>query len=239
MIMEELLEKLRKAGLTGNESKVYFELLKQESISANDLSKKIGLDRSLTYTLLNNLIEKGLVGYIVRGSKKLFDANSPENLLNSVKEKTAYINDLIPELKKIEKLTPNKQEIVVYEGKDGIRAFGRLLMKYKQMLSFGATGRAYDILYESPHLAKDMIRKGCSGKLITASKYSNHPMKIPNFEMRFLDIKSEATTTIFGDYVAIHVIKEKPLIIVIKNKFIAESYRSHFEILWNSAKNSR
>ena len=36
---------------------------------------------------------------------------------------------------------------------------------------------------------------------------------------------------------SIHLIKEKPHIVIIKNKEIAESYRNHFKILWKYAKN--
>jgi len=109
-------------------------------------------------------------------------------------------------------------------------------MKHKEFFSFGATGRAYDILYESPVLSKEMIAKGCYGKIITHTTKKKHPMKIKNVQMRFLDIKSEATTTIFGNYIAIHLIKEKPIVIVIQNKFISQSYKSHFDILWSFAK---
>ncbi len=234
--MDGLLEKLRVAGLTGNESKVYLELLRKGELSANDLAKNISLDRTLAYTILNHLVDKGLVGYSIKGKKKCFNALDPENLLNSVREKTAYIKNIIPELKEIETVVNIAQEINVYEGKDGIRAFGRLLLKHKQFCAFGATGRAYDILHESPVLAKEMVRNGCSGKILTSPDYIKHPMNIQTVQMRVLDVKSEATTTIFGDYVAIHLIREKPLVIVIKNKFIAQSYKSHFEVMWAVAK---
>jgi len=71
--MAEFEDKLRKSGLTGNEAKVYFELLRKGSMSANDLSKKIGMDRTLTYTVLNHLIEKGLVNYVIKKNKKFFE----------------------------------------------------------------------------------------------------------------------------------------------------------------------
>ncbi len=233
--MEEIFEKLKHSGLTGNEAKVYFELLKEDELSANDLAKRISMDRTLAYTVLNHLINKGLVKYMLKNNKKFFSAANPENLLNSIREKTAFIEDIIPQLKKIKKTTNDKQEVNVYEGKEGIRALGQLIMQHKQIFSFGATGRAYDILYESPVLAKEMVKNGCSGKLITSHNYSKHPMKIKGFQMRYLDIKSEATTTIFGDYVAIHIIKEKPLVIVIKNKPITNTYKSYFNVLWGTA----
>ena len=70
--MEGIEEKLRKAGLTGNEAKVYLELLRKGALSANDLAKKISMDRTLTYTVLNHLIEKGLVNYVIKEKKKFF-----------------------------------------------------------------------------------------------------------------------------------------------------------------------
>ena len=59
-------EKLQQVGLTGNEAKVYLELVKKGESSANQVAKDIGMDRTLTYTVLNHLIEKGQVSYIIK-----------------------------------------------------------------------------------------------------------------------------------------------------------------------------
>ena len=115
--MENILDKLKEAGLTGNETKVYYELLKKGELVANNIAKNIGLDRTLTYTILNNLIEKGQVSYIIKEKKKFFSVTDPENLLNSIKKKEVIIKDLIPELKQIKTLTQTEQEIKIYEGK--------------------------------------------------------------------------------------------------------------------------
>jgi len=234
--MEKYLEELRKSGLTGNEAKIYLTLLRRGSLPASEICKKASMDRTLTYSILNNLIEKGLVSYIVQKGKKYFESTSPQNLLNPIKEKSAFIKELIPELENLEKIKEITQEIQTFEGKSGLRSFLSILMKHKHVDSFGATGRAYDLFYESPRVAKELVRRGCSGRLITAPTHKKHPMKIKKFQMRFLDLKSEATTTIFGDYVGIHLIKDKPIAILIKNKFIAQSYRNHFEVLWSVAK---
>jgi len=235
--MEGIEEKLRKAGLTGNEAKVYLELLRKGALSANDLAKKISMDRTLTYTVLNHLIEKGLVNYVIKEKKKFFEAAEPENLLNPVTEKEIFIKDLVPELKALEKIKETVHEINVYEGKEGLRTLLRELMKNKNFCSFGATGRLWDLLYEAPALAKEAEMKGLTGRIIITSSYKKHPMtKIKALQIRYLDVKSEATTTILKDKIAIHLIKEKPVIIVIKNKEIAESYQNHFEILWKIAK---
>lgn len=232
----EIYEKLQEAGLTGNEAKVYLELLKKGELSANHIAKNVGMDRTLSYTVLNHLIEKGQVNYVIKQAKKYFRVSDPVNLLNPLKKKQVLIIDLISDLKKIKKTEEVKQEVDIYEGKDGLRTFYRLFFKYKTFYAFGTTGRAYDYLYEAPVLSKELIRKGVRAKIITHSKNKNHPMtKLKGIESKYLDIDSQATTTIFGDYVSIHIIKDRPLIILIKNKEIADTYKNHFEVLWGLA----
>ena len=230
-------EKLQKAGLTGNESKVYLELLKQGAITASQLSKKIGMDRTLVYTVLNHLIEKGLVNYIVKSNKKYFAPAEPGNLLNPIRKKEAFVKDLIPELKKIEKIMPVVQQINVYEGKEGIRVMINLAIKEKEFCAFGSTGKAFYEIYEMPRIAKQVMKSKTKVKIIGNTKYKGTPpFAFKKFEYKYLDIESEATTSIFGNYISIHLIKEKPLVILIKNKEIAQTYKNHFELLWKTAK---
>jgi len=235
--MEKLKEKLTQAGLTGNESKAYLELLKNEELTANELSKKISTDRTLTYTILNHLIEKGLISYITKQNKKFFKAENPENLLNPIRKKEFFVKDLITNLNKIQKKINLPYEIKVFEGKEGLRTLFRIILKHKHFLSFGGTGRAYDQLYEMQALAKKMKKGEYSGKMILQEKYKGHEVTKQNIiKTKYSNAKAEATTVIFGDYVSIHLAKEKPLILVIKNKDIAESYYNYFQELWKLAK---
>ena len=235
----EIQEKLQQAGLTGNESKVYLELVKKGELTANQLAKNLSLDRTLTYTLLNHLIEKGQVSYIIKEKKKFFSATEPDSLLNQIKSKEILIKDLITDLTKIRKEPQQEAEIKILEGKEGIRTLFQTFIKEKSksFVSFGATGRAYDLLYEAPAIAKEFLKQKISGKIILGKKHKEHEFtQFKNLEIRNLDIKSEASTTIFGDYVSIHMIKDKPLVILIKNKDIAESYRNYFNWMWEKAK---
>lgn len=236
--MEALIEKLTRAGLTGNEAKIYLRLLEKGELPANQLAKNLGMDRTLTYTMLNHLIEKGFVSYVIKQNKKMFQSAPPENLLNPIKEKEVYITDLISELSKIKKEDSTEYEVKVYEGKEGVRTLMKKIISYKHFDSFGGTGRAYDLLYELPAIAKELVKKGYTARLIINSKYKEHEItKIKSLKTRYLDLESEASTTIFGDYVSIHLIKDKPIVIIIKNKEIAQSYKNHFEVLWKSALN--
>ncbi|MBU2562533.1 MAG: hypothetical protein KKF68_02645 [Nanoarchaeota archaeon] len=228
---------LIKAGLTRNEAKAYLELLKQGELSANKLSKKISMDRSLTYTILNNLIEKGLVSYIKKDTRKYFKPEHPKNLLNPIKSKELFIETLINNLIKIKPKKDEETEIKIFEGKAGIRNFINLAIKEKYFYAFGSTGLAFFSLHEMPHIAKKVSKLKKDIKIIGNKKYKGtEPFEFKAFKYKYLDIKSKATTSIFGDYVSIHLLTQKPLIILINNKEIAESYRNHFKVLWKVAK---
>lgn len=232
----ELTKKLKEAGLTGNESRIYLELIKKGKLSANSISKNIEMDRTLAYTVLNHLIEKGYCSYIIKENKKIFKASSPKNFLNNLRKKEAVIKELITDIEKVEKVENESCEINVYEGKKAIRNMYNIFKKHKEILSFGATGRAYDYIYESPVIAKKLREKGLHGRIITSNKNKEHSFtKTKGIEVKYSDYESEATTTIFGDKIMIHIAKEKPILILIKNKDISDSYRKHFEILWTNA----
>jgi len=233
----DIYEKLQQAGLTGNEARVYLELIRKGELSANQIAKNISMDRTLTYTVLDHLIKKGQVSYIIKEKKKIFSCSNPENLLNPIKSKEIFISDLIKELKKIKIIKPSETQVNVYEGKEGIRTLMKEITKTKQFLAFGGTGRAYDLLYEMPAIAKKLEKTKSFAKVIVGEGYKRHEFtKYKNIKVKSTNIKSEATTTIFNNTVSIHLIKDKPIVIIIKNKHIAESYKNYFNFMWKKIK---
>ncbi len=63
---------------------------------------------------------------------------------------------------------------------------------------------------------------------------------VKNLEMRYIknaESKDTVTGILEDGRVTIHSLaQEKPIVIIIKNKAIAETYKNYFEILWNVAK---
>src|SRR4030042_801894 len=230
-------EELRQAGLTRNEVKVYINLLKVEQILASELAKKIGLDRSVTYNVLNNLIEKGLVNYVIKAGKKFFSATNPEILLESLKEKEDFIKSIIPELKKIQKFPEVKRKIETYEGKEGLKSFAIDLLKSEKFYILNATGKIFEILkYSFPRFAKEISKKKV--KVIAIEEAKKTELINLKIKIKFLpeEFSNYATTFIYGDKVALQIITEKPLIIIIENKTIADGYRKIFEFIWKFCK---
>ncbi|MFQ5910700.1 MAG: TrmB family transcriptional regulator [Thermoplasmata archaeon] len=83
--MEDLVEKLRRLGLTRYEAKAYLSLLKDNLSSAVKLSEKSEVPRTRIYAVLESLRDKGWVR-VYSGMPILFRAIRPDGVLAKVKE---------------------------------------------------------------------------------------------------------------------------------------------------------
>ena len=68
--------------------------------------------------------------------------------------------------------------------------------------------------------------------------YDKKITNIPLAEIRYLPKKYESPVAmnIYGNKTAIILWAEKPIVIAIREKEIADSYRNHFELMWKLAK---
>jgi sugar-specific transcriptional regulator TrmB len=201
----DIYEKLQEAGLTGNEAKVYLELLRKGEMGANQVAKNLGMDRTLAYGVLNNLVEKGHVGYVVKDGKKKFSTSDPESLLNPLKAKEILISELVKELGKIGKKEQQDVEVNVFGGKEGMRKFLNMAMKYDDFCAFGSTGRAFDFLYELPAVAKECEKRKMKGRIITTPRYKNHGLMMR--VKKFVDLISLE----HGQKLGSHLISPNPI----------------------------
>src|SRR3989339_40224 len=72
---------LKEFGLTETEEKVYLSLLKQGTSLASDIIKKTQLHRTTIYDVLERLISKGFVSYIIQNKIKYYSATNPSEFL--------------------------------------------------------------------------------------------------------------------------------------------------------------
>ena len=230
--MSDLNEQLSEVGLSGKESEIYIALLEYGPIGGGKLAKILKMDRTHTYNLLSNLINKGLAGHILKDKKTLFRAESPKHLLNEIKKKEQIIKRIMPKLESLEKISPKFSSVNVLEGKSGLRTMSQILLnsKAREILVFGGTGKSYNMLkYEMPHIAKRTESLKMNGRIITSEELRRHPLtKLKNFKIKYVKETVPSSTMIFGDKISINIFDENPSIILIENKSVAESYRKYF-----------
>lgn len=230
------MQQLKQAGLTENESKVYLALLNKGPSLAGSISRKTGLHRRTIYDTTEMLIKKGLVGYILKNNRKLFQASNPNRILEIIQEKQNQVESILPELLTQYNSTKEKQETNFYKGKEGLKTIFEDQLDSKEILILGASPKAYEVLqfYFKWYDKKRKQRKIKSRIIATDKKIK----KIPLADIRYLPQKYANPTAIniYDDKTAIILWAKEPVAILIKNKEIAEGYKNYFELMWKIAK---
>ena len=116
---------LKDIGLTDNEIRIYLELIKLNEALASELADRTGVNRTLTYQILKNLLKKGLIAYVIKNNVKYFKAGHPSKLIDFLNEKQMNIQKLIPDLEKLPLPKEKKYSVELYEGKEGLIPHGK------------------------------------------------------------------------------------------------------------------
>ena len=148
-------------------------------------------------------------------------------------------------MKEKQKQTLKQESAGVYRGIKGIKEVYNIMINSKgnEYNTFGGGPVTEEIMgltfwlnlhkkrvankLPSRQVFDESVRKG--GKEIARNKLTN----IRYVDKEFAQFQE---TIIVGENVAIAVFTENPYAFLIKDKLVAESYRKHFEILWNTAK---
>src|SRR3989338_7234757 len=89
---------LLRAGLSEREVRVYTALLKDGELGASSLARKTGLIRTNAYDVLNGLLRKGVVSYLIRNGKKYFRAAEPEKVLDFIRTQQQDLHEVEEEV---------------------------------------------------------------------------------------------------------------------------------------------
>lgn len=235
---------LMNMGLSEKEADVYLVMAGHKDIVAGELSKISGESRTHTYDVLNKLMDKGLVSYVIKNSVKFFKVTDPEKLLDflrgkreeiEVKEKEIF--KIIPEIKKMQ-VVDEDVRMEVLEGKEGLRSLMNDIIKVKKnFVTWGATTKVKDYLpdFFIDKYLNERKRLKIRARQLFTDYYG--VLESPLSENRKLaeEFVSPTTTIIYGDKVAIVFWFEIPRVILVKNKELAGSYIKHFELMWGMA----
>jgi len=238
---------LEKLGLTKNQSKVYYTLLKVGLCSITNLIKRAKLHKQIIYDNLEILIEKGLVSSIIKNNKRCFKAASPERLIDMFKEQKDEINEkekltkiLLPELITLKENVKEENIASVYEGKKGIKSILESILKNKgEVLIYGAEGQ-FEETYGPYWINYNKRREDLKikFKIIFNEKLRGKRDKFKFADIKFIskEFESPAMTCIFNNKVTIILWGDILFAVLIESKEVAKSYRNYFTMLWSIAK---
>jgi len=242
---------LEDVGLTKGETTVYFTLVKVGTTTTGKIIDEAQISAGKVYQILEKLIKKGLVSYVVKEKTKYFSASHPNRLKDFLsekesefKEKEDALEKALPSLIQIYGEKQEPHETKLFQGFKGLQsAIFEALQSVKsndEILAMGinvSKQSHYNILWEKWHAERESRKIHCRCLFSELNdQYSAIFKKFKFTQVRVLKGITPAAITILGSYVLIQTYKNEGSCLVIRNNDIAESFRTFFETLWLNAR---
>ena len=244
---------LERVGLTKGEIKVYLALNTLGESTIGPIGKESKVSKSKIYDILEKLIEKGLVGYVIKEGTKYFVANNPTMILQYINTKEKELEKTREEMEKIlpqllmQRESAQKKPIAeIYSGWQGITTIrDELMATYKAgetFLTMGCPKAANERLeryFLKFHLLRQKNKVGM--KIIyhaDAREYGNVRRTMKKTHVRYFSKKfsSPHWIDIFPACVLFVMVLKSPIAFVVRDGQLANSFRSYFEIMWKNSK---
>jgi|SRR3989344_4027066 len=240
--MEEIEKILVKSGLSQIEASTYLLILTHGPIGAGRIAKLSGAYRANVYQAIERLKVKGFVSETPGKRARLFEALSPNNILEDIKRKEKLIMDILPGLKQMRKKEVKTASIKIIEGEQGWRSL------LNEFIESGKERVVYGIPSEANKLEDFFVeyhKRRAKNKLWLKHLFNyeaRNRVKVTNLlpftDSRYLppELDQPVSTSICGSIVAITVYEKNIITFVIENESIAKAYRRYFDFLWKIAK---
>lgn len=226
---------------------MYLELLGTGPSTAGVVAKKLKIQRSTTYYVLESLQRRGFVVFALRGKRKLFQASSPHILEEHARETYQEIKEAIPTLLK-QRPKEEKDEASLFIGYKGLcAAYEQTLAESKagdEILVLGARGgedvsrRTYGSFYKNFNQRR--IKRKIDQRVIMnkelREKTGEYYEHLKRTSIRYLDQKTYVPIVIFPNAVAIVQWKEEPSLFLLKGSLVVDSFRQYFNSIWKISK---
>lgn len=250
--MEEI-SLLEGIGLTKGEIKVYLALLELGPSTTGGIIKKAKVSRSKVYEMLDRLMDRGLVSFVIRENTKYFEGADPDHIIHYIRREKSLLEEKEKELKKILPILKQKKKIyqtpqtsTVYEGIKGIKTI------YSEVIYSLKKGDEYYAIASEPEVVenKDFMtfinnfhrrreERGIKVKLLASEKIKNIVSKTiakrKLIKIRYFKQNLPSAILIFKDNVATYVWSKNPSGVVIKSPTIAKRYKEWFEEIWKES----
>jgi len=246
--MENTLTQL---GLSKNQEKIYYSLLKTGETTITELSRKAGFKRPTVYLIVEELYMLGLISQTKRGKNKIISPVHPRRLAQIVQLRAKVVEEKLPELVALYNSPKDKPKIQVFEGTEEI---GRL---YKEL--YTSLNNKEEALWLTRIDALEKIPESLNEFFKTVSKLKNPKIKELNYDneagrkwqkdtkkyrgknhfMRFIPPEYEfglSDNLIFGNKLISFSFGENIFVVVIESEQIVKTHRALFEFAWKHAK---
>ena len=237
---------LSKMGLSPGEIKVYSALLSFGGGSVNKVHEKTGIERRNIYDILNKLIERGLVTYLVENKKRFFQVSNPHKLVDYLNDQKNHLDQIkvevekeLPQLVKQFELRSPSIYAEVYRGAEGIKAVWEDMLSSKGVYWIGS-GRYIPKRFPAwfSQWNRRRIKAGVPWFDLLRNEMKKEIKKPYELEqVKFLPLEfsgNPISIGIFNNKVVHFLIGKELFAFVIQSNELAENYRAYHQYLWNN-----
>lgn len=251
--MASLLSELINLGLSDKEARVYLASLELGPSSVAQIATEAEVNRATTYVILESLSQLGLVGKFDEDKKTYYAASGPETLESifevqkkEIDERRKLFNKVLPQLRLIDNQKSGKPIVKFYEGQDGTVSSNTELYGSAEVSEKGEPIR---MIYPRDMVPKifsqeeleaavkiRLNRKIKSKVLCTTSGEVKNTLDGERLKIDSKKFPVSADINIYGDTVRIASLGKKLTSILIKDRDIADTMKSLFDLAWEAAK---
>lgn len=241
------LESLRQLGLDEREISIYRALLRLGPASIRDVAAEARINRGTTYETLKQLANKGVVNYLPRGRRRVFQAEDPDQLLRLGERKQRALSqaieqlrtEVIPELKQSRaKFSPGN--VRFYEGDDGVELVLRDILDSTAHDPEGgycviSTKTLREHLYRPfPNFTAQRESRGIRVRVIAVGEGGDEAEYAERKWLPASDATDASYIAIYPPKVAMITLAEKdyPVVVIIDSAAIASTQKILFDTLW-------
>lgn len=252
---DNLIKELMEIGLSEKEARVYLASLELGPETAQKIAAKATVSRPNTYIAIESLSKRGLMSSFQKGKKKYICAQNPKLLQRilqeekeSIERKSAAYQALLPELSEITSTLENHPSVQVFDDLAGLVSVQDDIISSashtKKLYTIAAVDEARRFITSKsmkPTWQK-LQEAAVHVKSIYTSREDAQHHSTMNWESRRLDINKfpfRGEFVVYGDKVAMIAYRSRISCIIIKDKIIAETFISLFELAWEASKNKQ
>tara|TARA_Y100000310_G_scaffold172609_2_gene172730 strand:+ start:3710 stop:4483 length:774 start_codon:yes stop_codon:yes gene_type:complete len=248
MKLSEITFQLEEIGLTKSEIKVYLALLDIGSSTTGPIIDKSQTANSKIYSVLEKLIQKGLVTDFKKEGLKYYKAANPKQITSYLEEKKAEISkqekaigSILPSLSLMFEQKEEDREASVFRGPKGVKAafddVVNTLERNSEMHIMGVYNFGEDFLKLAKYFQGNRSRKGIKINFIMnrdakaiADVFANYPPA----EVRFMEegVVTPAIFIIYANKIIISLGDEMTMF-MIKSQSAADAFRVYHKQLWD------
>jgi sugar-specific transcriptional regulator TrmB len=252
--MDKVIDFLKHLDLSDGETRIYLTLLKTDALSIRELALKTGIKRTTAYLYIDQLIEKGLIIKLVKGSRKLVTATEPEKNLSILTEEklraAKHMQNELPDMLKTitSSISPaidnTEAEIKYYKGKNGVKKIYEEILKAKEQRSFVDATKISEFFPENLALFNEALTANPSFKMYeifqNSSKekiknYLNLAGKQKNYFYKILPEGFKLTSQdiiIYNNKVSIISFTNNVSGVVLQSLDLYNNFKSLFDVMW-------